>query len=376
MLVGLASLAGHGCEGHDQPSGWTRWRFELPPGYPEPAIPEGNPLTTEKVELGRHLFYDERLSGPGTIACSSCHEQSRAFADGRRVPEGVYGEPLPHNSQGLTNVGYMVPLTWANPALASLERQILVPLFAERPAEMELGGHLDQVFARLNRDPVYRDLFARAYPDDREPIRLETIRDALACFLRVLVTSDSPYDRYVYAGERGALSAAAMRGRMLFFSERLSCSSCHSGFNFTVATRTADSEPPERVFFNTGLYHRDGGYPVGVEGLFEATLDPDDRGAFRPPSLRNVALTPPYFHDGSAASLDEVIASYARGGRRDPAGGDGRDSPYKDPRIGGFSLSPRERDDLLAFLESLSDRSFVTDPRFADPWGAESLTDR
>jgi cytochrome c peroxidase len=190
---------------------------------------------------------------------------------------------------------------------------------------------------------------------------------------RSLISADSPYDRFKYGGQSTALSESARRGEELFFDHRLECYHCHSGFNFTNTWQTARMPFPEVGFHNNGLYNRDGkgAYPLGAEGIKEHTGEAADMGRFRTPSLRNVALTAPYMHDGSLPTLDAVIDHYVAGGRTihgGPNAGVGAASPLKDPLIQGFRLSAQERTDLIAFLESLTDQTFITNPAHADPW--------
>ncbi len=345
--------------------------IDQPPGFPAMPFPEENPPTAAKVELGRHLFYDVRLSGNGTQACASCHEQARAFSDGRVTPVGSTGEPHRRNSQALVNVGYNASLTWANPLLVQLEQQIRIPLFGEDPIELGASPRADAILETLAADPTYRALFDDAFPD-RAP-DWDAVVFGLATFTRALVSGNSPFDRFTYQGDTAALSEPARRGLLLFFSEELECHHCHGGFNFTESTVHADFPFDADLFHNTGLYDVDGAgaYPPHDTGLHELTGDPADMGRFRPPSLRNVALTAPYMHDGSIATLDEVIDVYAAGGRviaDGPNAGDGRANPHKSGFVAGFELSPEDRAALVAFLEALTDEGFVSDPRFADPW--------
>lgn len=346
--------------------------WDLPGRFPQPQVPEDNPMTEDKVELGRHLFYDPRLSGNGTQACASCHEQALAFADGKVTPTGSTGEAIPRNSPGLGNVGYYSTLTWPNPLFEHLEQQLLVPIFGELPVELGATGNEELILERLRQDPVYQGLFAAAFPDEQDAYSFGNIVKALASFVRSMITGRSPYDAYVYDGE-DALSESALAGMALFFSERLECHHCHGGFNFSKAVKYEGSRFIEKAFANIGLYNldADGSYPPGSDGLFEFTGMPGDKGKFRAPSLRNVALTGPYMHDGSIATLEEVIRHYEAGGRNiedGPNAGDGRANPNKSGFITGFELTDQERADVLAFLESLTDPSFLEDPRFADPW--------
>ncbi len=349
------------------------YRWAIPAWLPPPPVPADNPMTPAKVELGRHLFYDARLSRDGTIACMSCHLPEHGFADRRPLAVGIGGAKASRNAMGLTNVGYLPVLTWANPNLKSLEFQALIPIFGEHPVEMGMAGRETALFARLRADPVYRDLFGQAFPERQGEASLFTVTRALAAFQRTLISADSPYDRFKYGGDRTALSDGARRGEELFFDHRLECYHCHSGFNFTNTWQTARMPFPEVGFHNNGLYNRDGkgAYPPDAEGIREHTGEAADMGRFRTPSLRNVALTAPYMHDGSLPTLDAVIDHYGAGGHTIHAGpnaGIGAASPLKDPLIQGFRLSVQERADLIAFLESLTDRAFITNPAHADPW--------
>ncbi len=350
--------------------GSYEWR--LPQGFPLPRIPNNNPMTAEKVELGRYLFYDARLSGNGTQSCSSCHLQARAFTDGRALPVGSTGDIHPRNSITLTNTAYSATLTWANPNLIVLERQIPIPMFGEHPVEMGITGNEDLVLARFRQDTLYQTMFAAAFPDQSDPFTFNTIALALASFNRTLISGNSPYDHYV-RGDTTALSESAQRGMALFFSEGLECHHCHTGFNFTLSTVTANTTFEDYPFFNTGLYNigGTGAYPTGNTGIHEITNVASDMGRFRPPTLRNIALTAPYMHDGSIATLPEVIQFYIDGGRVISEGdyaGDGRANPYKNGLVPGFTLTDQEIADLIAYLESLTDAEFITDPRFSDPF--------
>lgn len=368
---GLASEALPTSSPSSQPAA-SSYRWQLPEGFPQPLVPEGNPMTEAKVELGRHLFYDKRLSLDGSMSCASCHEQQKAFSDGKAVPSGVTGKQLSRNSMALFNLAYTPVLTWANPQLKHLETQMLIPLFGEDPPELGLVGQEQALLERLAALPLYQQLFQAAFPDKANPFTLQQLTEAIASFERSLVSADSPYDRYVYGGDDNAISAAAKRGEALFFSERLECFHCHGGFNFSDSVQHAGSAFEEFNFHNTGLYNLDGkgAYPADNTGLHDLTHRPEDMGKFKAPSLRNIAVTAPYMHDGSVASLDEVIDHYAAGGRTlstGPYAGKGADSPYKSGFVKGFQLSPAERADLKAFLNSLTDESFLNNPAYAAP---------
>jgi cytochrome c peroxidase len=348
------------------------WPFPLPPGMPVPRLPPGMRLTMELAELGRHLFYDPRLSGNGTQSCSTCHLQEKAFTDGRVVPTGSTGQVHERNAMSLTNVAYNPNQTWASSVLVHLEQQALVPMFGDNPIELGIPGNEEVVLARFRNDARYQELFAAAFPDEPEPFTFENIVAAISAFERRLISGRSALDRY-RQGDLSAMSESARRGEELFFSEVLECHHCHGGFNFTIAVDHARMSEPSIAFFNTGLYNvgGTGAYPAYDQGLYDVTEDLADRGRFRPPTLRNIALTAPYMHDGSMATLDEVIRFYERGGRlieSGPFSGDGKLNPYKSPFVNGFTLTDQERADLLAFLESLTDEEFVTDPTLADPF--------
>lgn len=353
----------------------TPFDWQLPQGFPAPAVPEDNPMTAEKVSLGRHLFYDQRLSHDGTMSCASCHRQELAFTDGAVVSTGITGQHTPRNSMMLANVAYASSLTWANPLQLVLERQALIPMFGDTPVELGLLSE-DEVEEKLRPVERYQELFAEAYPDDEEPITTLHAVQALASFERTLISGDSAFDRYLYLGHKTALSPAARKGYDLFNSEKLECFHCHVGFNLSDHTTFKNKPFIDRIYHNTGLYNIDGqgAYPAPNTGLHAVTGEAQDMGKFKAPSLRNIAVTAPYMHDGSIATLDEVVDHYVAGGRSitsGPNAGDGSRSPLKDPLIRSFELSDDERAALLAFLESLTDEKFLTDPRFSNPWPAE-----
>jgi cytochrome c peroxidase len=349
------------------------WLLPLPAGFAEPVVPGDNPATPEKFEYGRHLFYDVRLSGNGEQACASCHLPDQGFADGLVTPVGSTGTALSRNSPGLANVAWESTYTWPNPLLTRLEDQLLVPMYGENPVELGMTGHEDEIRARLQADPVYTALAAAAFPEEQDPMSRTAWVRALATFVRGLVSSDSPYDRYLQGTDPTALSEAAQRGMDLFFSERAECYHCHGGPNLTASYTSAQSAGIQDAFFNTGLYHLgpEGDYPPGNQGLYEFTGLPADKGRFRTPSLRNVAVTAPYMHDGSIATLEEVIEHYDAGGRtleEGPYAGVGADNPNKSPLVFPLGLTDQEKADLVAFLESLTDEAFLQEPAFGDPW--------
>jgi len=329
-------------------------------------------MSTAKVELGRHLFYETRLSITGDFSCASCHQQALAFSDGLPVAVGATGEKHTRNSQSLANVAYSPVLTWANPLQHELAQQALIPMFGENPVELGLVGKEQELLAMLRSDDDYAQHFKAAFTTDEGSVSLGNLTKALAAFQRTLISVNSPYDRYRYNGEDNAISAAAKRGEALFFSERLECFHCHGGLHFTDSVMHERKAFAESAFHNTGLYNIDaqGSYPPSDTGLYDITLDDKDMGRFRTPSLRNIAVTAPYMHDGSIATLAEVIDHYAAGGRTlitGPYAGEGHKNPYKSEFVIGFSLTRQEKQDLIAFLESLTDQTFLDNPAFSNP---------
>jgi cytochrome c peroxidase len=318
-------------------------------------------MTIAKVDLGRLLFYDTRLSGNGTFACATCHQQPRAFTDGRARAIGSTGALHARSAMTLTNVAYNASLGWADHELLTLEQQMAVPMFNEHPIELGLKGHETEIVSRFTTEARR---FRAAFPDDPSPVTLPNIVKAIAAFERTLVSGDSPLDRYLYRDDRRAMSPEALRGMKLFFSNRLRCAECHGSFNLSGPVHVADQSgtapkgPP--IFHNTGLYDVDGkgSYPAADRGLFDRTRRPGDMGRFRAPTLRNIAVTAPYMHDGSIATLAAAVDHYASGGRP---------SPVRSDRVTGFRISPAEKADLVVFLESLTDRGFLTNPAFGPP---------
>lgn len=349
--------------------------LQLPDHFELPAIPEENPLTPEKIALGRLLFYDKRVSGNQTQSSGTCHVQARGFAEEHKTSTGSTGQVLTRNAQGLANAAYASTLTWANDGLTTFERQLQVPVRNDNPIELGVTDSVqDEVLARFDRDPDYADRFAEAFPKSDSGATVEKIIFAIASFVRTMVSGDSPYDRYLN-GDTTALSESARRGMALFNGERLECFHCHRGTFLTTSYRDANTTPgtEQITFVNNGLYNVDGegSYPPYDQGLYNVTLNPDDRGLFRPQSLRDVALTAPYMHDGSIPTLRDVVLHYAAGGRQiteGPLAGDGRLSPLKSGLVRGFAIEEDEINDVIAFLESLTGDDLIHSERFSDPW--------
>jgi cytochrome c peroxidase len=329
-------------------------------------------MTAEKVALGRLLFYEKRLSVNGTTACASCHEQARGFSDGKALPKGATDDQVPRNAMPLANAAYLYPYTWANPLLETLEQQALVPLTADAPLEMGLHQVSAEVMQLFADDATYARAFRSAFPEEKNPFQVPFVARAIAAFERTLLSFEAPLDRF-NRGETEALSESAKRGMELFFSERAECYHCHVGLNMTTALRTADTAQLPNDFQNNGLFNVGGAgvYPSPNEGIILFSGNPRDMGRFRVPPLRNVTVTAPYMHDGSMRSLREVIDHYVAGGRNiesGPHAGDGRKNPFKSNFVREFALADSEKADLLAFLESMTDETFLTDPAFSNPF--------
>jgi cytochrome c peroxidase len=344
------------------------WR--LPTGFPRPVVPADNPLSAEKVELGRHIFYDERLSENETFACSTCHQQAFAFADQRGVGLGSTGELHTRGSMSLANVAYSPTLTWANPLMTELERQAQVPIFGDAPIELGMMS-IEEVEGRFRADAMYRQRFASAFPDDAEPVTMTNLLRALASFERTLISGNSAYDRYLNAGDERALSDSAKRGMRLVTTNedhRFECNHCHGGFNFSdhVVWDGLQQDVESPPYHQTGLYDLDGkgAYPEPNTGVYNTSLRPEDMGKFKAPTLRNIALTAPYMHDGSIATLEGVLEHYSHGGRSPNAS-------RTDPLLKPFAITAQEKADIVAFLQSLTDEEFITNPDLSDPERSE-----
>ncbi len=374
VAVGLGvGISGYFFAHHAKPKALTEWKWNLPPHFPQPKVPADNPMSEEKFQLGRSLFYDKRVSGNGTFACASCHFQNLAFTDGKPVATGSTGEHTLRGAQGLTNSAYHPYLTWANYSLGTMERQMLNPLLGENPVEMGVNdATLPVILQRVRLDQKYVEQFRQVFPDEKEPITLQNIIKAISAFQRGLISANSKYDQYLQ--QRTRLSENEERGRALFLSDKAQCSQCHGSFNFNDQVAAADSAEVKTPFHNTGLYNLDGkgAFPEGNRGIFELSFKQSDMGMFRAPSLRNVAVSAPYMHDGSIATLEQVLDYYAGHGRLIDSGpnkGDGRKSPLKDARIDRIKLTAQDKADLISFLKTLTDDEFLTNPRFSNPFG-------
>ncbi len=307
------------------------YNLVLPAGFPTMSIPADNQLTEVRIELGKMLFFDKALSRDSSVSCGSCHLQSHAFSDVVNISSGIEGRKGMRNSPPLFNLGYH-PYFFFDGGVPTLELQVLAPVQDVN----EMDHEFPFAVQRLAQNPAYQKMAQIAYKRDFDAFVLTR---AIGAFERTLVSGNSTYDKY-NNGNSSALNESAKRGLALFTSERLSCSGCHSGFNFT-----------DYSFQNNGLYLQ---YPDS--GRMRVTTLPEDRDKFKVPSLRNIALTAPYMHDGSIATLPEVVEHYNNGGAA---------NPNKDPRIKPLTLTSQEKSDLLEFLYSLTDNDFITNPDYA-----------
>lgn len=323
LLAAAILVAVSGCDalGADETAG-DGVRLVGPPGYGPVPEPYFNPTTTAKVALGQRLFHDPLLSGDGSVACATCHRADRAFTDALPVSRGVGGRAGLRNAPSLLDVAYRRPLFWDGGS-PSLEAQVLAPLEAEDEMDADLAALLDRLAAHAE----YPALFDAAFGEGPS---VATLTRALAAFERTLLSGPTPYDRH-RAGEVGALPDAARRGLALF-EGRAGCVACHAAPRFTTDG-----------FEDNGLARA-----LSDSGRARVTLRPEDAYRFRVPSLRGVARTAPYMHDGRFATLEEVVAHYDRGGEG---------TPGQSPHVRPLRLTPEERADLVAFLRALSDET-------------------
>jgi cytochrome c peroxidase len=301
------------------------WSMTLPLGLQAGSayIPDDNPITEDKIVLGKFLYFDPRMSKDKTIACASCHNPFHGFTDPARTSKGVGGKLGGRNSPTVINRLFSAEQFWDGRA-KDLEEQAHGPLV--NPVEMAMGSHKD-VVARIAPIKGYKPLFKKAFGDDK--IDMPRIAQAIAAYERTVVSGNSPFDRY-QAGDKDALSASAVRG-MELFNAKANCKACHTGFNFTDET------------------YQDIG--VGMDkpkpdlGRYDVTKKEEDKGKFKTPTLRNIVETAPYMHDGSEATLMQVVEFYNKGGIA---------NPNLSKEIKPLNLSAQEKRDLVDFLESLT----------------------
>ncbi|MEZ5038238.1 MAG: cytochrome c peroxidase [Saprospiraceae bacterium] len=317
-----------------------------PVGFVKMVIPADNPLTIAGVDLGRHLFYDPILSRDSTKACASCHLQARGFGDQLSVSEGIAGRQGKRNALALTNIGYHYQGFFWDGRAASLEEQALIPV----EDSVELGNDWALVVQKLQSHPTYPAKFRKAFGLERvAEIDSTWVVKAIAQFERSLISSNTKFDDFL-AG-KASLSAAEERGRLIFFDESETlptgeCSHCHIPPLFT-----------SLEFFNNGLDNTDG--DLNDLGRAAISQNPFDRGKFKTPTLRNIALTAPYMHDARFSTLEEVIDQYNKGGHY---------SRNESPNIRPLNLTAEHRADLIAFLNTLTDSIYLHHPGFGNPF--------
>jgi cytochrome c peroxidase len=331
-----------------------------------------NIFSKDKAELGRYLFYDRRLSVNNTKACASCHAQEFAFTDSYTRSIGALGDLVQRNAKPLVNIVFEKYLTAADSTIHFPEEQINNPMFNEHPVELGMKGNEAKILERIKADTYYQQQFRKAFSNKENPITINNIQNSIASFVKTILSFDSPYDRYYYRKDKGSMNSEQLNGSKLFFSNELNCGSCHGGINFS-SPSIKNGNGFSDLYFNTGLYNvnNQGSYPEEDLGLSYLTKNPADIGKFKVPTLRNLAFTAPYFHDGSATTLDDVITLYENGGRNIVIGaykGDGRNNPNKHPLIKGFKLNSQQRKDLVSFLLSLSDSSVLKKPAYTNPF--------
>lgn len=308
--------------------------WDAPAWFPEMDIPLNNQFTKKRWDLGKKLFYENRLSIDSSISCASCHDPKLSFAVNEALSDGVYGRPGVRNASMLANIGY-APHFLREGGVPTLEMQVLVPIQEHN----EFDNNILTIADELSLDEEYQNLALQAYDTTFSPWVLTR---ALGVFQRTLISGNSPYDQFEFKGDTGAFNDDELAGYELFISNRLKCSECHSGVFFT------DFE-----FANNGLKE-----VYEDDGRFRLTELEEDRAVFKIPSLRNIELTGPYLHDGSVETLEEIIDLYSSGGFS---------HPNKSPLLSApINLSDQEKAQLLAFLRSLSDHSFVNDERWEE----------
>lgn len=302
---------------------------QVPNSFPEVIYPEGNEYTKERWELGKKLFYDNILSIDSSISCASCHKPEFAFSDNRALSPGVFNRPGKRNAPSLTNVAYH-PYFLREGGVPTLEMQVLVPIQEEN----EFNHNIVEIGKLLKQIPEYVKLSKIAY--NREPDYFVITR-ALGVFERTLISGNSKYDKYLK--KEIDLTATEKEGMDLFFSNKTSCSSCHSGFNFS-----------NYSFQNTGLYNE-----YNDIGRMRFTKDSSDLSLFKVPSLRNIEVTGPYMHDGSINTLEQVVEHYNSGGHT---------NSNKSKLIKPLQLTKEEKQSLVAFLKTLTDEEFISNQKF------------
>ena len=293
---------------------------------PNVPIPEDNRQNPAKIELGKLLFFDQQLSFDRSMSCATCHDPNHGFADGRARAVGFGGKELGRHSPTILNAAYNSAQFWDGRA-PSLEEQAKGPILAD--AEMGMPD-IKTVLSRIRAVPEYHKLFKQAFLGEENPINYDNVGKAIAAFERTIITPDSRFDQYM-RGNKQSLTDQEKKGLILFIS-KASCAQCHSDSNFT-----------DNKFHNLGVPQKG---PLAVDlGRYAVTKDKEDKGAFKTPTIRNITETAPYMHDGVFQTLEEVIDFYDQGGGT---------SPNKSKKLHKLNLTKQEKEDLIAFLRTLS----------------------
>lgn len=338
FLILSLFLCGYSCEKSTESSEEEKYDYLTPPeGFPPIPFPENNPYSYEKVQLGRKLFYEKLLSKNRDLpSCSHCMKQRNAFCDDTPISRAHNDEAEYRNTMSLNNVAYRKNLFWDGRG-----KRIEGPAYRSLWLPMILGADTSEIINRLVKHPEYPEMFRQAFGEDAKP-NATLVSKAIATFVRTLVSGNSRYDRYV-RGEKNLLTEAELRGMELFFNQkRTNCSNCHSDFMFT-----------DGKYHNTGVHTH-----YFDRGRFYVSGKNEDRGKFITPTLRNIAETAPYMHNGDMASLEVVLEHYNRGGR-----------PFinKDSLMRPLNLRKHEIADLIAFLKTLTDEEFINNPKYMNP---------
>lgn len=307
----------------------------VPEGFPKPYIPSDNVLTQDRIELGKKLFYDTILSSDRSVSCATCHVQTLGFTDGKTLSTGVNHALSDRNGMALINLAWSNSFFWDG-GVTSLELQVMKPLTSVN----EMNLPVQEAINRLNADKTYKKLFKKAYGTDPDA---SSLFKAIASFERTLVSANTKFDAYFYKKDASAFNDSELRGYKLFFGgDKVHCGSCHSGVNLT-----------NNTFQNNGLYMQ-----YADQGRYKITGKESDKGKFKVPTLRNIALTSPYMHDGSLKTLEEVIDHYNTGGIL---------HPNKSEHVHihkGMKLNAQDKKDLINFLHTLTDVEFITNNNF------------
>lgn len=311
----------------------TLYQLDLPAWFSPMEIPADNQLTQARIDLGRKLFYEPLLSSDSTVSCATCHLQENAFTDGIPISIGVNGALGMRNAPTLANIGYS-PSFFHDGGVETLELQAQSPIFAVEEMNFSIAGFLE----RIEDDDEYKTMFQEAY--NRDPDAFGISR-AIASFERTMISGNSRFDQYYYQNDLSALSDAEIRGMNLFLSSETNCEGCHQLPLFT-----------NFEYENIGLYAT-----YADSGRARITHLTEDRGKFKVPTLRNVEVTGPFMHDGSMETLEEVVEHF---------NGGGVGHSNQNPDVKPLNLSSQEKEDLLAFLRSLTDQSFLNNPDLAE----------